>query len=217
MIYYFPRQPHSASISRLHSTSFSQPQKLISTFTYSRLPASPPPCPSPSKRTFLLSALRDHPSPKAQSETPEHMCRRANTRAKNVRSLWATIRSAALLHAELGEYLHQVVLAGLSSLGNSYPFREHQPTRHLFLHPFQLPSISKRRPWFRDPSSPPVNVFTIPECLSQAHHTYLSSLTHSLLLDYARCTAELRGVHVRHRSPLRLDAPSVEYLAKPRS
>ena len=82
MIYYFPRQPHSASISRLHSTSFSHPQKLISTFTYSRLPAPPPPCPSLSKRTFLLSALRDHPSPKAQSETLEHMCRRANTRAK---------------------------------------------------------------------------------------------------------------------------------------
>ncbi|MCJ1424671.1 hypothetical protein MMC29_002559, partial [Sticta canariensis] len=68
---------------------------------------------------FLLSTLRrDHPSPEApqhlshydRMETLVRKRRRANSRAKIMRPIWAAVGSATFLLAELGEYLQGQVI-----------------------------------------------------------------------------------------------------------
>ena len=156
-------------------------------------------------KTFLLSVLRrDHPSPKTQPhsdfqsqfETLERRRHRASHRTKNLRPVWATVSSAAFLLAELGEHFQGEVI---KSSWHGF---------HAWLDPISSGSAS--RPGTSSSIGPaPLNLRTStssqrsiqpasdclhdPESLTQAHRTYLSSLTHSLLLDDPTFTTELRA------------------------
>ena len=158
-------------------------------------------------KLFLLSVLRrDHPSPRVplqESEKSEagalrRMRERAARRAKTLRPVWATVRSAAYLLTEMGEYFQGEVV---KTLWDSFyiwldPTREEKGSRPgtassadsapvLFSvsSPSQQRSTQPREPALHDP-----------EGLTVAHRTYLSSLAHGLLLDDARFTKELRAL-----------------------
>lgn len=136
---------------------------------------------------FLLSPLRrDHPSPKVQTQsqkdrfaTLSRMRQRADRRAKTMRPVWATIGSATFLLTELGEYFQGQVI---KSSWNAF-------------HAWLDPSSHSHSPPLHNPSSPSSSSTPTPdpplptpphdpESLSHAHKTYLSSLTHSLLLTH---------------------------------
>ncbi|CAD6576655.1 MAG: hypothetical protein ASARMPREDX12_007960 [Alectoria sarmentosa] len=158
-------------------------------------------------KLFLLSVLRrDHPSPKAPTSLDHHqafdimtrMRARANVRARILRPIWATIASAALFLAELGEYFQGEVVKSSWS------------TFHRWLVPTltdDLQSVKDRfvssigtsgRPHSPRPTSsqsvpePAMKSLHDPETLTQAHKRYLASLEKALLLRDPTFTAVLR-------------------------
>ena len=158
-------------------------------------------------KLFLLSVLRrDHPSPRVPLQESEkskagalrRMRERAARRAKTLRPVWATVRSAAYLLTEMGEYFQGEVV---KTLWDSFyiwldPTREEKGSRP------GTASSADSAPVTFGVSSPPQQRSTQPrepalhdpESLTVAHRTYLSSLTHGLLLDDARFTKELRAL-----------------------
>ena len=153
---------------------------------------------------FLLSVLRrDHPSPKGSLQKGDHERQatqgrnrqRAARRAKILRPAWATIRSASFLLTELNEYFQGQVVQ--SSWDNFQlwldPTREHAGSR-----PGTASSAESGSLAFGASASsqrsirPQESTLHDPESLTVAHRTYISSLTHALLLEDARFTKELR-------------------------
>ena len=172
-------------------------------------------------KAFLLSALRrHHPSPKAPAYSPVHekavtlerMRQRSNQRTRRLRPIWASIGTAALLLAELGEYFQGAII------------KSSWEDFHAWLDP-QSQDSGSRPGTSSSTASGSMNLHTStssprsahlrseplhdPESLAQAHRTYLSSLTHSLLLHDRKFTSELRAfmTSVDHISALmnRLD------------
>lgn len=156
-------------------------------------------------QTFLLSALRrHHPSPKAPTHSSPHetgtslerMRQRSNQRTQGLRPIWATIGSAALLVAELGEYFQGAIVK--SSWENFHAWLDPQ-TQDSGSRPGTSSSISSSSVNLRTSTSSQRSVhlrsetLQDPESLAQAHRTYLSSLTHSLLLHDRNFTSELRA------------------------
>ena len=158
-------------------------------------------------KLFLLSVLRrDHPSPrlplqdseKSQSGALRRMRERAARRAKTLRPVWATVRSAAYLLTEMGEYFQGEVVK--TSWDSFYtwldPTREEKRSRPGTASSadsapvtFGVSTTSQQRSsQLREPA------LHDPESLTVAHRTYLSSLTHGLLLDDVRFTKELRAL-----------------------
>ena len=158
-------------------------------------------------KLFLLSVLRrDHPSPKAPTSLDHHHAfnvvarirARANVRARTLRPIWATIASAALFLAELGEYFQGEVVKSSWS------------TFHRWLVPTltdDLQSVKDRyvssigtsgRPHSPRPTSsqsvpePAMKSLHDPETLTQAHKRYLASLEKALLLHDLTFTTVLR-------------------------
>ena len=158
-------------------------------------------------KLFLLSVLRrDHPSPRPPLQQSEKAlasaltCMRERTarRTKRLRPAWATVRSAAYLLTELGEYFQGEVVKTLWDSFYTWldPTREEKggrpgtassadsaPVTSGLSSPSQQRSTQPREPALHDPES-----------LTVAHRTYLSSLTHALLLDDACFTGELRAL-----------------------
>ena len=158
-------------------------------------------------KLFLLSVLRrDHPSPRVslqESEKSEagalrRMRERAARRAKTLRPVWATVRSAAYLLTEMGEYFQGEVVKTLwdsfyiwldpaqeekGSRPGTASSADSAPVLFSVSSPSQQRSTQPREPALHDP-----------EGLTVAHRTYLFSLTHGLLLDDARFTKELRAL-----------------------
>ncbi|KAL8832232.1 MAG: hypothetical protein Q9191_000402 [Dirinaria sp. TL-2023a] len=175
-------------------------------------------------RTFLLSALRrHHPSPKApalggpheEAVSLERIRQRSNQRTQKLRPIWATISSAALFVAELGEYFQgatiksswedfQAWLDPQSQDSGSRPGTSSSLNSGSGSVNPRTPTSSRRSV---HPRSEPLHD---PESLAQAHRTYLSSLTQSLLLLDQGFTSELRSfmTSVDHISALmnRLDS-----------
>ncbi len=158
-------------------------------------------------KLFLLSVLRrNHPAPKAPAshsqrnafETLTRARARADQRTKAMRPIWATVRSAAFLLAELGEYSQGEVVKSSWSTFHSWLVPKLEP------HPRSgnaslMSSIgSAGRPYGSRPSSsrasnePASQAPHDPETLMQAHRRYLSSLKNVLLLDDSKFTALLR-------------------------
>ena len=158
-------------------------------------------------KLFLLSVLRrDHPSPKVPLHESENsqvsalarMRERAAQRAKILRPVWATVRSATYLLTEVGEYFQG---EAVKTLWDSFynwldPTREEQCSRPGTASSadsapvtFSLSSSSQQRS-----SQPRELALHDPESIIAAHRTYLSSLMHALLLDDARFTKELRAL-----------------------
>ncbi|KAL9635272.1 MAG: hypothetical protein Q9164_003569 [Protoblastenia rupestris] len=156
-------------------------------------------------KLFLLSSLRkEHPSPKAKSQSnhkgsPNRRRNLANWRTKTMRPIWATIASAAFFFAELGEYIQGEIV---QSSWNTF---------HEWLVPSAVPATSSNQSnllssSFRPdgnyissrPSSSRQNNDVVsydirdPESLSQAHRRYLSALRHSVLLDDSNFATLLR-------------------------
>lgn len=139
---------------------------------------------------FLSSPLRrDHPSPKGPDPTHEgrfetlsRMRQRANRRTKTMRPIWATIGSATFLLTELGEYFQgQVIASSWTTFQTWLDPSSYRPSSS---------SSSSSTP--STTPSPPLPSHD-PETLSQAHKTYLSSLTHALLLTHPPFTRALRA------------------------
>ncbi len=159
-------------------------------------------------KLFTLSVLRrDHPSPKAPShsnhqakfEALARMRQRADRRAKGMRSIWAVVGHAAFLLAEIGEYFQGEVVK--SSLEDFLAWI--QPTIH-GNDPSQLissvslnTSVSSTRTNPRHSRDTPTpSSLHDPESLALAHRIFLSSLTHSLLLDDTPFTNKLKAFMV---------------------
>lgn len=156
-------------------------------------------------KLFTLSILRrDHPSPEAPPHTNHHarfealarMRQRADHRAKTMRPVWAIIGHAAFLLAEIGEYFQGEVVK--SSWEEFLVWL--QPTAHeddpSGLLP--LPSLKASVSSIGSHSLHSGSTSTLPslhdpESLALAHRTFLSSLTHSLLLDEPSFTNKLKA------------------------
>lgn len=176
-------------------------------------------------KLFLLSVLRrDHPSPKAPTSLDHHnafdkmarMRNRADYRARILRPVWATVASAALLLAELGEFFQgEVVKSSWSTF--------HQWLVPTIPHDFQAgdDNLMSSIGTSVRPHSPRVissefipetamKFFHDPETLTQAHKRYLASLEKALLLLKPTFTTALRRfmTSIDHMSALmqRLDA-----------
>ena len=153
-------------------------------------------------KLFLLSVLRrDHPSPKApyhhsEKEKPaalSHMRDRAAQRAKTLRPVWAAIRSAAFFLTETGEYFQGEVIS--TSWQGFYawldPTCEDKASRPGSAH--SAPGILGTSTSTQRSAQPPEPAVHDPESLTVAHRTYLSFLTHALLLDDSHFTKELQA------------------------
>ncbi|CAF9914748.1 MAG: hypothetical protein HETSPECPRED_002067 [Heterodermia speciosa] len=158
-------------------------------------------------KLFLLSVLRrDHPSPRAPLQESEknqagaltRMRGRAARRAKTLRPVWATVHSAAYLLTEMGEYFQGEVVNTLWDSFHTWldPTGEEKGSRPGTASSadsapvtFSVSTSSRQRS--TQPREPALHD---PESLSVAHRTYLSALTHALLLDDARFTKELRAL-----------------------
>lgn len=158
-------------------------------------------------KMFLLSVLRrDHPSPKAPTSLDHQhafdviarMRAGANTRARTLRPIWATIASAAFFLAELGDYFQgQVVSSSWSAF-----YRWLVPTLSADLRSandsFMASIGTSGRPHSPRPISsqsvpePTMKCFQDPETLTQAHQRYLASLQKALLLHDPTFTTVLR-------------------------
>lgn len=146
-------------------------------------------------KLFLLSNLRrDHPSPRARSQTNKSkilvlMRERANRRSKAMRSIWASIGSATFLLTEIGEYFQGHVITSSSQKFHAWldNFTPKGPTSSPGKPPRSAESDEGRRKPSENNSAP-----HDPESLSQAHHQYLSFLIHSLFLHHAPFTHSLR-------------------------
>lgn len=158
-------------------------------------------------KLFLLSVLRrDHPSPRVPLHESEksragaltRMRERAAQRAKTLRPVWATVRSAAYLLTEMGEYFQGEVVKTLWDSFYTWldPSREEKGSRPGTASSadsapitFSVSNSSQQRSsQLREPA------LHDPESLTVAHRTYLLSLIHALLLDDARFTKELRAL-----------------------
>lgn len=141
---------------------------------------------------FLLSVLRrEHPSPITQIQLPHHermellarMRRRATSRSKNMRPIWAAIGSATFLFAELSEYLQGQVI------------RSSWQIFHLWLNPpSSRPPTSSSTTSSTSTSTSTSSATTPahdPETLSLAHSAYLSALTRHLLIPQTEFTSAL--------------------------
>jgi len=162
-------------------------------------------------QTFLLSVLRrDNPSPKTSSHLPpqsqrstlERIRRRATHRTKLLRPVWATTSSAVFLLAELAAFLEGEVI------------KSSWTTFHTWLDPTSSSTTASSRPGTssstasyapQNPHGPPPSQRSIhpqstktlihdPETITRAHRTYLSSLTHALLLTSPAFTTQLRSL-----------------------
>ena len=154
---------------------------------------------------FTLSVLRrDHPSPKAPAHSNHHvrfeasarMRQRASRRAKIMRPLWAVAGHATFLLAEVGEYFQGEVVKGLWEEFSAWL----QPTVYEdnYSEPISVPtlkaSVSSTGTASLYPghtSNPPP--LHDPESLASAHRSFLSSLTHALLLDVSSFTIKLKA------------------------
>ena len=153
-------------------------------------------------KLFLLSVLRRvHPSPKAPYHQPEkertaalsRMRDCATQRAKTLRPIWATIRSAAFFLTETGEYFQGEVIRVSWQGFHTWldPTCEDKASRpgsaHSALGILGASTSSQRS------VQPPEPAVHDPESLAVAHRTYLSSLIHALLLDDGHFTKELQA------------------------
>lgn len=153
-------------------------------------------------KLFLLSVLRrDYPSPKVayhQSEKEKsaalsHMRDRAAQRAKTLRPVWATIRSAAFFLTETGEYFQGEVIRISWQGFHAWldPTCEDKTSRPGSAH--SAPGILGASTSSQRSVQPPEPAVHDPESLTLAHRTYLSSLTHALLLDDGHFTKLLQA------------------------
>ena len=154
---------------------------------------------------FLLSVLRrDHPSPEApqhlshydRMETLVRKRRRANRRAKIMRPIWAAVRSATFLLAELGEYLQGQVIKSSWEEFNRWLDPAQATSAH---HPRPAASPEPAAPNAQPdvlPSSPSTASTRPPhdpETLSLGHGRYLTALTQQLLLTNSTFTSALHA------------------------
>ena len=156
-------------------------------------------------KLFTLSVLRrDHPSPKAPPHSNHHarfealarMRQRADHRAKIMRPVWATAGHAAFLLAEIGEYFQGEVVE--SSWGKFLTWL--QPPAHEN-DANELPSSSSLKASISSTGTTPLHSgdnsipppIHDPESLALAHRSFLSCLTHSLLLDEPPFTNRLKS------------------------
>ena len=174
-------------------------------------------------KVFLLSTLRrNHPSPKTPAHSSaqekvvslEKVRQRSNQRTQRLRPIWATIGSAAVLVAELGEYFQGAIIK--SSWEDFHAWLDPPSQDSCSSRPGTSSSIGSGSANLRASASSQRSIIHSrpdsphdPESLAQAHRTYLSSLTRSLLLHDHRFTTELRAfmTSVDHISALmtRLD------------
>lgn len=151
----------------------------------------------------LISVLRrDHPSPIApehlshrdRMETLARMRQRAGRRAKSMRPIWAAVRSATFLLAELGEYLQgQVIKSSWEQfhrwLDPAQAISAHNPHRAASPEATASKAESDPLPSNHPSTRPPHD----PETLSLGHGRYLTALTQQLLITQPAFTTALHA------------------------
>lgn len=148
---------------------------------------------------FLLSVLhRDHPSPKApqhlshhkRMETLARMRQRADRRAKTMRPIWAAVRSATFLLAELGEYLQGQVIKSSWEEFNSWLDPAQATSPH---HPHHPASPKLAAPKVKPDALPSTRPPHDPESIFLGHSHYLAALMQRLLLTHSAFTSTLHA------------------------
>ena len=156
-------------------------------------------------KLFTLSVLRrEHPSPKAPPHSNHHvrfevlaqMRQRADRRAKTMRPVWAAAGHAAFLLAEIGEYFLGEVVKGSweEFLAWLQPIAHEDDSSELISLLYLKENVSSTGTTHLASgiTSTPSSLHD-PESLAWAHRKFLSSLTHSLLLDDPSFTNKIKA------------------------
>ncbi|KAL9609565.1 MAG: hypothetical protein Q9167_005675 [Letrouitia subvulpina] len=159
-----------------------------------------------SKVVLLSSLRRNHPSPRLSPsggsrgdvQALQRARHRANRRTKSLRPIWAAIRTANFLLAELGAYFQTDIIT--RSWIDFYEWLE--PTSLHGSRPTSRDSCELDRTFASSTnldgrSQPQLHLqpelHWDPESLVTAHRRFLSSLWRSLLLDHESFTTQLRS------------------------
>lgn len=157
-------------------------------------------------KLFLLSVLRRyHPSPKAPTslnhdhafDVMAQMRTQADSRARILRPIWATITSAAFFLAELGSFFQGEVVKSSWSTFHRWLVPTLTPDLRSVNETFMSSIGTSGRPNSPRPTSsqstsePAIKPFPDPETLVQAHKRYLASLEKALLLHDLTFTTAL--------------------------
>lgn len=162
-------------------------------------------------KLFTLFGMRRDPKPLAsrtaseRSQLPSRQQRRASERAKNMRSLWATVGSAVFFLATIGEYLHSEVIQGSWDEFHRWldptaarPSRPSSREDNGLVKGLGVATSSERS---QASDATPLlgatslagGTFWDPERLMMAHQSFVDSLCRSLLLNETSFTERLRA------------------------
>lgn len=162
-------------------------------------------------KLMTLSTLRRDPKPLPANSASErvqafnYQKRRTTERLRNLRPVWATVRSTAFLLAELGAYLQSEVIqsawkefqgwlnTGASALSRPQS-RDTQPQAGFEASTSSHLNMPAKGTSMHAVASQHEEPLRDPERLMMAHQTFLASLCRSLLLDKSRFTDRLRAL-----------------------